>query len=92
MEDEVLKQIDGLLKSMNSFLSDRICSEGIRSHTSQKKKKSLFRTFLNYRKVRRNKIIVEKMTQSYAGRGLCFEDRTMKHILRAGQVVLHFIQ
>lgn len=36
VEDEVLKQIDGLIKSKNSFLSDWICSEGIRSHTSQK--------------------------------------------------------
>lgn len=88
MDEYVLKQIDGLIKSTDSFLSDQICSEGIgATHL----KKSLFRNFLNHRKVRSSKIIVEKMTQSYAGRGLSLEDRTMKHILRAGQVVQHFI-
>lgn len=73
-EDEVLKQIDGLIENKNSSLSDWICSNGIKNYTSHE---IFLRTFLSCRKVRRSKLIVDKMVRSCVGRGLSLLDRTI---------------
>lgn len=90
-EDEVLKQIDGLIENKNSSLSDWICSNGIKNYTSHE---IFLRTFLSCRKVRRNKLIVDKMVRSCVARGLSLLDRTItkKNIHKASQTVLYFIQ